>query len=206
MTAVPMYFSHIDTPGKTLGLTVQRLAPGATGQFYDPSDSTFKSGLTYSQKKIALTEETAENAGTYVASIVGLSGVSGTVDPGICRFRVHDESLANRTTRAAEGAIIAGNLVRLDDFVSAKATPAQVAAQLIQVLTTALAIEELPSIPGRTPTVAQILALLYTSIRYKTTSDDSLLRFYDADGRAIFESALQSTENLFTRGAMQDVG
>lgn len=197
------YFSHIDVTGKTLSVTVQRLVPGATDQYFDPSDMTFKTGMSYSAKKIALVAEASENAGTYSCGIVGLSGGSDTVDPGLCRFRVHDESLSNRTIRAVEGVVVAGQFVRIDQFIATRATPSDVLAQTEAALGSAM--PELINVPGRTPSINEALQLLYMMVRYGTMSDAAKLRIYDADNRPFADAELTPSESTFNRGPLRAV-
>lgn len=196
------YFSHVDATGKTLSVTVQRLVDGATDQYFDPSDSTFKTGLVYSGKKIPLVAGTSENAGTYDVGIVGLSGVGNNVDPGLCRFRVHDEGAANKTIRIVEGVILGGKLVQLDQFPSVLATLSGLSSAVSSVLTS-MPVPELAGAPGRTPTVAEILQLLYIFNRYKTESTSERLRVFDADNRPVLDATLVPTEATFTREAVR---
>lgn len=200
----PTFFSHIDNPAKTLAITIQKVS-GSLDQYFDPLDRTFKTGLTYSQKKIALVEGTSENVGTYETSIVGLSGTDGLTNPGLVRIRVHDESLSNRTIRAAETFVVNGEITRMDVFPGTLATSAQVLTQLQNFVNNTFQIPELAVLPGRTPTIAQFLALAFMHFRWKTFSDDKVFRLMNADGETMFEANLTKDENGFTRGELQNV-
>lgn len=84
---MPVYVTTIAPAGRTLDATVERLSDG---YFWNPTAAAFQSAPTFANKKIAMTEGSAENIGAYTVSIAGLG------NPGVCRIRVHDEGQANK--------------------------------------------------------------------------------------------------------------
>jgi len=91
-------------PGRTFSATLERLSDGA---FWDnQTDLAFESSPAFADRVIALTEGTAENAGSYAGANSGDLGDAGRV-----RIRVHDAAQSDRVVGLAEAEVIGGREV-----------------------------------------------------------------------------------------------
>lgn len=195
--------SHVNaTSGLSLSVTIERLSDG---YFFNPTTSLFQAALTFTQKKIALSEGVNENAKCYTASVSNVSGPTGLVDPGLVRIRVHNEGAANETIDAFEGHVVANEFVRLDRNVSTRATPDEVATELLTLLSSTLTLTELTSLPPKEPTLPQAIALLYMAIRNKSTSTSDRVQYHNDIGSPIVESVVTDDGSTFSRGKLRSV-
>lgn len=199
--------SHVAAAAGTYGVTVERVSDG---YMFRPSLNAFvdPSSVTYSQKKIAMAEGLLENIGSYTAAITNLSGVAATNDPGLCRFRIHNESSSNITVRIFECDVVAGNLVTLDAPIATIATPEQVKDAVVEILTDTVdgvLLAELDAAPPKNPTIEQALMLQYMRTRNRSVASSTSERFYNDAGSPVVEAAISETEETTTKDRLTSV-
>lgn len=82
-----VFLGFIGSSGLSLALTIQRLSDGF---FWNPTAIAFQAAPSYANKRIGLTEGSAENTGSYTASVNSLGS------PARCAVRIHDEGNGNQ--------------------------------------------------------------------------------------------------------------
>lgn len=190
-------FSHVTITGQDLAITIERVSDG---HFFNPSQSAFQTGLTYSQKKVNLAEGSAENLRSYTVDVPNVSGLNGLSDPGLVRIRVHDEGASNQTVDIVEAFIVGGAIVRPDVFTSTRATPVEVFNRIMTALTEVDGnIAELTELPSPNAPLGVMVKLLYMAIRNKSVSDGEMYRMFTSGGSPMFEADLEPSESDFTR-------
>lgn len=184
----------IKSTGGTYALTVQRESDGF---YWQPTTSTWGAAPLFAQKQIAFAEGANENAGSYVAQIDSLSAQG---NPGKVRIRIHNTGTpGNPTVEVVEGYVVGDLLVGLDTFASTLATPANVATQVTNVLSTTFEMPELTEKPPATPTLRQAIMFLYMALRNRTKSTADRMLFHNDAGEIIMEAPLVRGESEFTR-------
>jgi hypothetical protein len=208
MPVQPLHYSfrHSST-GTALAITIEKVG---ADQYFRPSSGVFvNSGdVSFSQKRIPLVEGSAENLYGYTVAVSNVSGINGLSDPGLVRIRVHDEGNSNRTIWMEEGYVVGGALIRPDQFVSTRATAADVASALNTAFTDGtlgISLAELAEVPPKNPTIGQVLMLLYMHTRNRADADSDGTVLCNDAGTPIIEAPVTETENNTTRGKMQNV-
>lgn len=189
----------VQSTGLTLRVTVQRLD---TSEYWQPATETWAANPAFSARTISMPEGPAENAGSYIATIANLS-LRG--NPGEVRIRVHDAGASNLVIAVFQGFIVSDKLVGVDVFPSTLATPDDVNEQVTSVLDTDMLVPPLTTLPGSTPTIAQVLSWLYMLTRNKVTSDASRVVIYDAAGQPLFEQPITTEEARTIRDALRNI-
>lgn len=189
--------------GLTLQMTVERVSDG---YYWQRVQQTWALSPTFADRTLPMTAGTLENSGSYVGPVANLSSQG---DPGLVRIRVHSatDPVPNLVIAVVEGYVKNSLLCSIDDFLSTRASPAQVSTEVRNVLTSSavLEIDELTQVPPRKPTIAQCLALIYTVFRNKVFSNATVVRFYNDAGGIIFEAPIVPGENNSTRDKLQNV-
>lgn len=102
-----IYLNHSNDTGKTLKATIERLSDGF---FREDDAETFTDALAFADKDITLTEGSAENAGTYTATLAG-----ATWTDGLYKFRVHDTGQSNQVVGSSIFAVKNGAEVSIGE-------------------------------------------------------------------------------------------
>lgn len=111
---------------------------------------------------------------------------------------VWDEDLAGHTTAGTGGANVG---LRLDAAVSTRATPAQVNAEVLDVLTVDTFAEPAQGAPPATATILDRLRFLYKWLRNKVTQTSSEFKVFADDGTTVdHKAAVTDDGTTFTRG------
>jgi hypothetical protein len=181
----------VQATGGTYALTVQRVSDGF---YWQPASSSWNAAPLFSQKQIPFAEGVNENAGSYVAQVDDLGS------PGHVRIRIHDTgAVGNPTVDVVSGYVVSGLMAGIDDFVTTRATPADVATQTMNVLGTTYTLPELTERPPASPTIRQALMLLYMTLRNRTSSTPERLSIHNDAGEVVMVAPLSQTETGFTR-------
>ncbi len=85
--------------GMTLAATIQRLSDSF---YWNPGATAFQAAPVFANKKNDLTEQSAENSGTYAATVNSMG------DAGEVLVRIHDTSDSNRTVSLYRTYLVAG--------------------------------------------------------------------------------------------------
>lgn len=169
--AVPIIFTY-NLTGRTLSSTIQRISDG---YYWNPSAVAFQSAPTYANKKITMTEGSAENLYSYTASVGSIGS------PGKVRIRIHDEGVSNQALGASDTFIINNDEVLFDD------------SQL----------PELSSIPAA-PALYQMIQMLFQRFMFKHTEDTSgtpdVQKMFKANGITVL-----GTQEISESGGIQTV-
>lgn len=202
---MPAFLKHTASTGGTYAATVQRLSDGA---WFTPSNSSYAASPLYSSKRIPLPEGANELVGSYTATVSGLSGVNNANEPGLVRIRIHDESAANRTILTEDFFVYQGNLVRSDVPVASRATSGDIGSAVASALTdpnTGILLDELTSLPPASPTVGQMLMLIYMAARNKGAATDTVHRIFNDAGLPVLEADVSDDGVTFNRTKLRNV-
>ncbi len=93
---------------------------------------------------------------------------------------------------------VALGLSRLDAAVTSRATPAQVNAQMVDVLTVDTIAELTQGIPAATPTLVAAIMLGYMALRNKLDVDSNFKEVHDDAGTLIFKKALTDAGSVYS--------
>lgn len=186
--------------GATLKATIQRASDGF---FRRRVEEDWQSNPSYASRTFNLTEGSAEYQGAYFSDPI--NNLSNQGDPGLVRIYIHDAGDSNRVKEVFEAYIKGNTIVRLDDNLSSRATPAQVNEEMRAVLSADLEIPELTQAPPKNPTFTEAIAALYGAFRNGVFSDATVVRFYNDAGQVVFEAPITPGESSEFRGKLRNV-
>jgi hypothetical protein len=202
---MPVEIHYVGATGDTLNATIERVSDGF---YFNPTQNAFQDGLTFGQKKLALTEGANELTRSYTASVANVSGTQNDNDPGLVRIRIHDENgtTANETISSEDGYVVAGNFIRLDESVDGCATPDDVLTKFSEAILEGPNQVDIPEITGKPPASAPLgtmLSLVYLMCRNRSVSDDQRIIWYSDAGTALLEADISDDEVTYDRGEVK---